>query len=268
MSNNPIEKYKRNISLDCMKFQYGGGMERYSIDLVKGFYDLLISPTVYSTEFDTKLTEYQFINPVKINLSTVPKQIRQFLLPYLFERKKRKDNLSITTMYSQADIVICGGNHKGYLEKIGKRASFNDKLKITNEQNSLSHSKLVVAHSKLMRRELIELYNIDSSKITVIYPPVDIHKFSLPDSNRRYELRRKFGFNENEVIYLFPSTGHFRKGFDILKGYFESSDLPIRLIIAGTPTKESKNITSLGFCNNMPELYPLCRKTPSFRAEI
>ncbi|OOF51126.1 glycosyltransferase family 4 protein, partial [Rodentibacter trehalosifermentans] len=137
-----------------------------------------------------------------------------------------------------------------------KQASLTDKLKITNEQKSLSHSKLVIAHSKMMRDELVQFYNIDSNKISTIYPPVDINKFILPESdNKRSALRERFGFNDNEIIYLFPSTGHKRKGFDILKEYFENSALPIRLVVAGTPVPESKNISSLGYCKNMPELY-------------
>ena len=46
-----------------------------------------------------------------------------------------------------------------------------------------------------------------------------------------------------------------RKGFDILKNYFEKSDLPIRLVVAGTPVRDAKNITSLGFIKNMSDLY-------------
>lgn len=106
-----------------------------------------------------------------------------------------------------------------------------------------------------MKKELIEFYNLDSNKITVIYPPVNTENFKIVDEVTRKKVREKFGFSENEIIYLFPSTGHSRKGFDILKPYFENSDLPIKLVVAGTPVKESKRIKSLGFCKNMPELY-------------
>lgn len=244
-----------SISLDCMKFQYGGGMERYVIDLVNGFHQEGIEPIVYSTKFNKELREYQFIKPIKVNLSFIPKPLRNLLLSSLFKRKKRNE-LSLTTIYTLSELVICGGNHKGYLDSMKKPISLGDKFKIANEQKSLLNAKQVIAHSNMMKEELVQFYNIDPHKISVIYPPVDVNKFTLPRNEQaRLELRKKFGFNDHEIIYLFPSTGHSRKGYELLKAYFQKTALPIRLVVAGTPVTESEKITSLGYCKNMPELY-------------
>ena len=40
------------------------------------------------------------------------------------------------------------------------------------EQKSLNQSKYVIAHSALMKKELVELYHIPENKIDVIYPPL------------------------------------------------------------------------------------------------
>ena len=50
-----MNKLNKDFSIDCMKFQYGGGMERYTIDLVNGFNQIGIKPIVYSTKFDLNL---------------------------------------------------------------------------------------------------------------------------------------------------------------------------------------------------------------------
>ena len=131
----------------------------------------------------------------------------------------------------------------------------SDRFKITGEQKSLNHAKCVIAHSALMKKELVELYHIPENKIDVIYPPIDTDRFIKINEEERVKLREKLGFKKDEVIYLFPSTGHTRKGFDILKKYFEKTQLPIRLVVAGTPVEETPKISSLGFCKNMPELY-------------
>ena len=123
------------------------------------------------------------------------------------------------------------------------------------EQKSLNQSKYVIAHSALMKKELVELYHIPENKIDVIYPPINTDKFTQINEEERVKLREKLGFKKDEIIYLFPSTGHTRKGFDILKKYFEKTQLPIRLVVAGTPVEENPKISSLGFCKNMPELY-------------
>lgn len=250
---------KNSLSLICTKFQYAGGMERYLIDLVKGFNQISIFPDVYATKFDAKLEEYSLINPILINLSFIPKPLRTHFFSYYLNKHKKQNQISISTSYTISDVIICGGNHQGYLNALNKRPTFSDKLKIRNEARVLAQSKLVIAHSKMMKEELIRFYHTDEDKIKdkikIVYPPINTEKFSIPTEEKRNELRKKFGFSENEAIYLFPSTGHSRKGFDILKSYFEKSHLPIRLVVAGTPVKESKNIRSLGFCKNMDELY-------------
>lgn len=71
------------ISLTCQKFQYGGGMERYLLDIVNGLSKTNITPKIYSAKFDTALPEYDLINPVKINLSFVPKKMEN-LVSFLF----------------------------------------------------------------------------------------------------------------------------------------------------------------------------------------
>lgn len=157
--------------------------------------------------------------------------------------------------HTYADIVICGGQHKGYLNSLNKIPNLLERFKIWNEQKCFIQARRIVAHSQLMKRELIEFYNIPESKIDVIYPPVDIQKFKQIDDLSRQMLRDKLGFKQNEIIYLFPSTGHKRKGFYFLKDFFEKTELPIKLVVAGTPIQESKNIVSLGFRNDMPELY-------------
>ena len=250
LSNNP-----KHISLTCQKFQYGGGMERYLIDIVNGLSQANIIPKIYSAKFDTSLPEYALINPIKINLSFVPKKLRTTFLSYFANKYKETSEVSLTTSYTLSDVVICGGNHKGYLQTSKKKPSMSDRFKITGEQKSLNHAKCVIAHSALMKKELVELYHIPENKIDVIYPPIDTDRFIKINEEERVKLREKLGFKKDEVIYLFPSTGHTRKGFDILKKYFEKTQLPIRLVVAGTPVEETPKISSLGFCKNMPELY-------------
>ena len=250
LSNNP-----KHISLTCQKFQYGGGMERYLIDIVNGLSQANITPKIYSAKFDTALPEYNLINPIKINLSFVPKKLRTSFLSYFSNKYKEKSEISLTTSYTLSDVVICGGNHKGYLQASKKKTSISDRFKIMGEQKSLNQSKYVIAHSALMKKELVELYHIPENKIDVIYPPIDTDKFTQINEEERVKLREKLSYKKDEVIYLFPSTGHTRKGFDILKKYFEKTTLPIRLVVAGTPVEETPKISSLGFCKNMPELY-------------
>lgn len=244
-----------NIGLVCFKFKRGGGSERYVLDLINGFNQQGITPTIYSTAFDTTLPEYQQITPHAVNLSLIPKKFR---LPFLsrFVRKKRAPNeMTLAVTHTFADIIICGGQHKGYLNALKKSPNWLEKFKMWYEQRCFERCKTIIAHSKLMKRELIQFYGIPAERIQVIYPPADTTKFKTVSDTERQALRQSFGFAENDIIYLFPSTGHQRKGFEQLKQFFEHTDLPIKLVVAGTPVSPSRNIISLGFRNDMPQLY-------------
>lgn len=244
-----------NIGIACLKFKQGGGTERYVLDLINGFHKTQVKPTVYSTHFEKSLPEYKWVNPKETKLSWVPKKLR---LPFLsrFVKKKRANNeIILAATHILADIIICGGQHKGYLNALQKRPSLLEKFKIWYEQRCFSRCKKIIAHSKLMKEELINLYSINPDNIEVIYPPIDTEKFRTISHNERQALRQSLGFSKDDIVYLFPSTGHQRKGFDLLKTFFEQSDLPIKLVVAGTPVTPSKNIISLGFRNDMPQLY-------------
>lgn len=76
------------------KFQYGGGMERYLLDIVNGLSKTNITPKIYSAKFDTTLSEYNLINPIKINLSFVPKNGEPRFFP-IFQINIKKHQKSL-----------------------------------------------------------------------------------------------------------------------------------------------------------------------------
>lgn len=246
---------KNRISLVINKFKNGGGTERYILDLINGFSDVGILAKVYSSSFDKSIPEYGKIKPNKINLSLIPKVFKTAFLSRFVQNKKEENEVVLSMAYTASDILFCGGQHIGYLNSLNRKPSLSEKIKISLEKKALDGSKIIVAHSKLMKDELIKFYGIDKDKIEVIYPPLDVNKFNIINNDRRNELRKKFGFKDDETIYLFPSTGHKRKGFELLSDYFRNSNLPIKLVVAGTPVKEEKNIIFLGFRKDMPELY-------------
>lgn len=244
------------IAINTLNFRQGGGVERYILDLINGFRDAQITPRIYTCKADSTLAENQWVELIKTNLSIVPRKLRHRFLSSFVRQHRQTDEIILSLFYLYCDIFICGGNHKGYLRSQKKSANLYERfIKIPFEQKVLDECKLIIAHSKLMKEELIELYQVPEQKIQVLYPPVNTAKFTLVPAEQRQILRAKLGFKADEIIYLFPSTGHHRKGYELLRNYFNSVDLPIKLVVAGTPVEASKNVVSLGFCNNMPELY-------------
>lgn len=249
MSANPLA-----VSINC--FRCGGGMESYTFDLVRQFFSDGRTVRVYASKFDTALPEYACIEPVLIEQGAVPKKLRPFFFSAQLQSKRRAgEKLIACNPSDNAAVFVCGGTHLGYLQGMGKTANPLDKLTVRRNRSNYATAQSIMAHSTLMRRELVELYGVAAEKIRVVHPPADTARF-YPDAASAAATRARYGFRENETVFLFPSTGHTRKGFDLLADFFEHTALPVKLAVAGSSLpRPMKNVVELGFCSDMPALY-------------
>ena len=75
-------------------------------------------------------------------------------------------------------------------------------------------------------------------------------------------MRGKFGLPQDNTLFLFPSSSHKRKGVGLLRQYFEKTEFPELLVVAGKPLKRPiKNARYVGFCTDMQALYKACDYT-------
>lgn len=255
------------LAIACQRFQTGGGMERYVLDLVAGMHSLGMTPIIFSRAFDTKLLPYQWIEPRRINVSWLPSKLRDYFFARCLERRITEEHIDVLISTSRvrcADIAICGGTHQGFIRSLNHKAQYLDKKQIQLETDFYNHAKVVVAHSRAMVYELSELYNIASDKICCLYPPVNTEHFSpLSSTDQKVILRQQLGLPINKLLFLFPCAGDpVRKGYPLLKTFFSQTDLPIELIVAGRTTKESlSNIRFIGLRNDMNRIYSACDYT-------
>ena len=248
---------KKTLAISANQFAHGGGMESYTFDLVRALSQQPDTEVkVYAAKFNTSLPEYALITPELIPQKRIPKKLRPFFFaPQLTRRRPANEPLIACNPADYADVFICGGNHLGYLRAMGQSANVLDKLAIRRNRSNYATAKSIMAHSAMMARESTEYYGVPSEKIRVVYPPADTERY-FPQPERVAELRRQFGFSDEETVFVFPSTGHKRKGLDVLAAFFEQTDLPVRLAVAGSPLpRPMKNVTELSFCKNMPDLY-------------
>ena len=175
------------------------------------------------------------------------------------KRLPENHKLIATSLVDNADILICGGNHLGFLQATKRKATIKDKMTIKRGISAYATAKKIVAHSHLMKKELQQFYHIDPKKIITIYPPVNSENFYPLSNEQRQQLRQKFGFKDNENILLFPSANHQLKGLDLIIETVQSAqkDLhhPIKIAVCGKQAIQHPLIINLGFIKNMPELY-------------
>ena len=247
------------LALSNHALRNSGGMERYAMTLVRGLHERTVVPAFIAKSFDTRLDEYRWIDPLPASVFGVPGKLRDLWFDWRIGRIKRRLGLfpllaCNTTRWS--DIAVCGGNHPGYLEAMGLPMRRSDGWKIGLEREHFENATRIVAHSALMRSEIIRHYGIDPSKVTLLYPPVDDERFHPVAADRRRALRATLGFGDDRAVFLLASTGHKRKGLELLADFFARTELPATLVIAGRPAKQAhRNVRHLGYRSDMENVY-------------
>lgn len=156
------------IGLSCNALKYGGGLERYAIDLARGLADAGVRPLVFARSFDSSVPEYQCVEPRRINVSFLPGKCRDAWFSWRLRAARRAapvDVLIGCNRVDSSDIAICGGTHLGFLDAIGRMPTFSDRRQIALERRQYARARFVVAHSMLMRDELRRFYGLSGDKI-------------------------------------------------------------------------------------------------------
>lgn len=247
------------VAILCNSFKYDGGMETYTLELVEGLLPYLSSPPLIITKkFDKSSPLLSKVNIIRIGVSFLPRFLKDYYFSWRAKKILKNHRIDVVIgccRNTVSDIVICGGTHKGFI-KTKKRISFYDFFIKKLEETQNKNAKLIVAHSDLMRKELMELYSVPQHKISVLYPPVNLAKFLPASLNEKKQARDKLSFSPDLYYFLFVSSSHRRKGFELLKKFFTTTTLPVRLVVVGRPIEEHlKNISYLGYYPNIEEIY-------------
>jgi glycosyltransferase involved in cell wall biosynthesis len=249
----------RSVGISCHALKFGGGMERYAMDLVDGLRALGIRPTVFAKSFDEQLPQFGMIDAERINVGWLPGKLRDHAFAALLQGRRTRagtDLLIACNRVLDAEVAVCGGTHPGFLRAMQRVPRFFDRRMIELERRYMAAARVVVAHSRLMEEELIEFSLASREKIRVIYPPVAAERFRPVDADTRSALRRSLGLAEDRVVFAFPSSSHERKGFPLLRRFFEDTELPVTLAVAGRPVPSGlRNILYLGFRKDVERVY-------------
>jgi glycosyltransferase involved in cell wall biosynthesis len=238
----------------------GGGFERYAATLVRGLHVHGLRPAFIAREFDVRMPEVHWVEPVRVRMTGVPHAWRDHVFDWRIGPIKRR--LGVAPLIScnptrHADIAVCGGTHPGYLLAMGDRPNLRDRWKVSLEHAFYERAAIIVAHSRAMKDEIAEHYGITGPKVQLLYPPVDSTRFSPPvDDAQRAALRRRFDFPDDRAVFLLASTSHRRKGLGQLAAYFANTDLPATLVVAGRPLGGSPaNVRWIGYSRDIENLY-------------
>jgi glycosyltransferase involved in cell wall biosynthesis len=239
--------------------RHSGGIERYALTLVRGLHARGVRPTVIAKAFDTTLPEYAWVDPLPVRMTGVPSKLRDLYFDWRIRRFKQRRDLGPLIACNQtaaADIAICGSTHPGYLAAMGESAHRSDGWKIALERAHLTNAQFIVAHSQRMADEAQRYYGVKPAKIRLMYPPVDGERFSPVPDEERARLRAELKLPDDKAVFLLASTGHRRKGLDLLAEFFAKTDLPVCLVVAGRPLDiAAPHIRYLGYRNDLHNVF-------------
>jgi glycosyltransferase involved in cell wall biosynthesis len=236
-----------------------GGIERYALTLVRGLHERGIRPVFIAKKFDPALPEVGWVDAVRVPMTGIPGKLRDLWFDRRIRAVKRRRGLFPLIACNQtaaADIAICGSTHPGYLEAMGLRAGIADGWKTRLEHAHLHNARVIVAHSQRMAAEAVRFHGVRADKIRLLYPPVDGERFHAVSEEERQRLREQLDLPADHAVFLLASTGHKRKGLDLLVDFFRATTLPVLLVVAGRPIADAgPNIRYLGYRSDIENVY-------------
>lgn len=253
------EQTRAVVALTAQALKASGGAERYTRDVIAGLHRLGVRPTLFAREIDATLEEAAWVDPQPLNVRWAPRKLRNFAFNWRLKRRLRHFGPHCVFAINHspyADIALCGGTHPGSLQAAGRHAGFSDRLQFSLERRTYKNARRVVAHSVLMKQELIRYYDINEEKVDVLYPPADTTRFRVLDADARNAARRHFNLPDDRIVFLFSSMNHTRKGYDLVEAFFARTKLPVCVVVAGRPVAQtSETIRYVGYCRNIELLF-------------
>ena len=181
-----------------------------------------------------------------------------------FDRGAYDLTVALTRTFS-ADIAIIGGVHPASIAADkGKRhyvKRFHDTREIRFEQEMFDRVPHIVAHSRSIAHDICLYYpDVDPTKISVVYPPVDTGFFNRMSEESVAEVQQQYQIDVEKMNVLFPSTGHKRKGMgELLEAFSQLDPHRFELLVVGESlrhfSKIPENVRYLGYIDNLSKLY-------------
>lgn len=202
------------------------------------------------------------VEQVQLHPGLVPKPYRAFA----FDRKlgafmqHRRFDLSLSLgRTSHQQLVLCPGNHLGYLQAMGRKPwRLTDRLQIRSDREAFTGSRLILAASQMMKEEVVRLYGQPEEKIKLLYPPLSLTDYPPVQPGEKQEARERLGLPADRPCFLFVSLSHQRKGLPLLLEVFSRPEMRhTQLIVVGGMGKKAPlpNIRFMGYRQPLRDFY-------------
>ncbi|MGE4546165.1 MAG: glycosyltransferase family 4 protein [Desulfurella sp.] len=230
----------KKVLLIYKKLSTYGGTERYIIHTA-----LKLIKKDYSVKILTSEIENVNTSDLDIKVAKIPhwpnwlKLLSFTLCSYIYQKKYAKVGY-ISFCFGNSigcDILrVSGGTHKDYVKQAYLRHTSKLSLLYAKIKRNLSlyhwmllyiqkkaftnkNTKYFIAPSTLVKKQLIDSYKTDDSKIIVQYNKIDLNRFNTENRNKKF--LSLLNLPENNFLFLYVSTNFWLKGFFYLLDAFK-----------------------------------------------
>lgn len=147
--------------------------------------------------------------------STAPEYLSSWIKALLFNaracRVKNNDFYFSLERIVCADVYRAGdGVHKEFLKVKRRKLNPLNIVYLYLERKCFQNCQVIIANSNMIKKQIVDAYGIDSSKIAVIYNGINIKKSNYTHSFSK--LSQEFDLCLRRKIILFVGSGFERKG--------------------------------------------------------
>ncbi|AHF97994.1 hypothetical protein DESACE_05715 [Desulfurella acetivorans A63] len=230
----------KKVLLVYKKLSNYGGTERSIVYTAKELIEKGYSVKILASQVDKIDTSNLDIKVIKVPHWPSWLKLASFaIVSYIYIKKAQKDNY-ISYCFGNSigcDILrVSGGTHKCYVKQAYLRHTNKLSLMLAKLKRNLSvyhwlliyiqkkaftynNTKYFVVPSEYVKNQLIQGYNVDSSKIVIQYNKIDLKKFNPENKNKVF--LKTLNLNQDKFYFLYVSTNFWLKGFFYLLDAFK-----------------------------------------------
>lgn len=234
----------RNVAVVIPKYGLVGGGEKYALELTERIaasdrYKIHVFANQWRTQSD-RITFH------KVPIIAFPKFLTTVSFAWFANQEIGETNFDLIHTHERifrADIFTMHSvPHRFWVREIRKKRMSLFDYGTAWVEGQLIHKgkcKKYLPVSSLTKEKFLQEFTVDPGKIQIVYPGVDIDKFSRLDRQRcRQDIRRRFGLGEADTVLLFVSMNFELKGLDNLIASMarikaKQPDAKLKLLVAG-----------------------------------
>ncbi len=239
-------KRSLKIGLLCKKFVFDyGGMERYSVSLARELLRRGHEVHVFANSWQNESGIIFHLVPM-IHLSLPLKNLsfaffaKKFLIRAKFDIIHSMERTLYQDIYRASDGIVPIHLEQRYPNPAVRRlkAASPRRLALLYLEKRIfsdSGSRIIMTNSRLVKDHIIGYYHVHADRIRVIYNGIDTDRFcpGVREAHRE-NIRKAHNIEEDEILLLFVSNDHRRKGLqNLLESIDQLQDRKIRLMVIG-----------------------------------